>query len=210
MAASSGVAGQTATFATLTQGMEGADVLNMQEYLQDLGYYAGALDGTFGASTYVALRAFQANNNLPVTGVADHSTLALLYSGDGVPAQTYSVGASTSRETLRRDDEGADVQALQSRLYELGYYTGNMDGQYGASTAAAVSDFQRANGLSVDGTAGPDTQQALYAANVVAARAKQHGGFADHGDQPHARAGGAERHRRDSGEPVRRRRGGVV
>lgn len=169
VAASSGVAGQTATFATLTQGMEGADVLNMQEYLQDLGYYAGALDGTFGASTYVALRAFQANNNLPVTGVADHNTLALLYSGDGVPAQTYSVGASTSRETLRRDDEGADVQALQSRLYELGYYTGNMDGQYGASTAAAVSDFQRANGLSVDGTAGPDTQQALYAANVVAA-----------------------------------------
>ena len=55
------------------------------------------------------------------------------------------------------------VYALQLALKTLGYYSDSLDGSYGKGTEKAVYKFQRANGLSKDGDAGPLTQQALFA-----------------------------------------------
>ncbi|MBE5778020.1 MAG: hypothetical protein E7331_01665 [Clostridiales bacterium] len=55
------------------------------------------------------------------------------------------------------------VYGLQLALQSLGYYKDNLDGNYGQATDDAVYKFQRANGLSKDGDAGPITQAALYA-----------------------------------------------
>ncbi|MBE5814002.1 MAG: hypothetical protein E7320_02185 [Clostridiales bacterium] len=55
------------------------------------------------------------------------------------------------------------VYALQLALQKLGYYSGNLDGDYGQKTDDAVYNFQKANKLSRDGDAGPITQTALYA-----------------------------------------------
>lgn len=54
------------------------------------------------------------------------------------------------------------VYALQLALQSLGFYKDNLDGNYGQATDDAVYKFQRANGLSKDGDAGPLTQAALY------------------------------------------------
>ncbi|MDR0928848.1 MAG: peptidoglycan-binding protein [Oscillospiraceae bacterium] len=140
----------------------------MQEYLADLGYYAGAQDGSFGASSFVALQNFQLRNGLTADGIAGQATLALLYSGDGVPAEGFGQ-QTAARETLKSGDEGQDVFDLQLRLQTLGYYTGTADGRYGTGTENAVRAFQAANRLSVDGKAGAATLAALYSANVVAA-----------------------------------------
>jgi hypothetical protein len=43
------------------------------------------------------------------------------------------------------------------------YYDGAIDGDYGSGTTKAVRAFQKDNALSVDGSAGPDTRDALYA-----------------------------------------------
>lgn len=51
---------------------------------------------------------------------------------------------------------------IQRRLLELGYAPGPIDGILGARSIAAVKSFQRANGLSVDGIAGPITRAALF------------------------------------------------
>lgn len=57
---------------------------------------------------------------------------------------------------------GPDVQALQQRLTQLGYYRGPIDGDYGTSTEEAVFAFQSAQRLEyVDGIAGPETLNAL-------------------------------------------------
>ena len=56
------------------------------------------------------------------------------------------------------------VLALQRRLAEAGFTPGPVDGRYGPLTVAAVERFQRANGLTVDGIAGPHTLDALRAA----------------------------------------------
>ena len=42
-----------------------------------------------------------------------------------------------------------------------GYYNGNIDGIYGSQTQEAVRYFQRKNGLTVDGIAGPKTLAAM-------------------------------------------------
>ena len=44
---------------------------------------------------------------------------------------------------------------------ELGYFTSKIDGIYGEKTKAAVTRFQRDNGLTADGIAGTKTLSAL-------------------------------------------------
>ena len=72
----------------------------------------------------------------------------------------------------REDDKmnGEPVERLQRRLLELGYQLPiyGADGWFGAETDAAVREFQRRNGLVVDGNAGPITWACLK--NSSAAR----------------------------------------
>ena len=65
--------------------------------------------------------------------------------------------------TLKKGMQGEDVRALQDLLIGLGYDLGpkGADGIFGAMTEAAVSEFQKKNGLTVDGIAGPDTIKKL-------------------------------------------------
>lgn len=76
---------------------------------------------------------------------------------------TYE-GGTIPMETLRRGSRGEDVRELQEHLTALGYECGTPDGIYGAKTEAAVSAFQAAEGLNVDGIAGPMTRERLEAA----------------------------------------------
>lgn len=56
---------------------------------------------------------------------------------------------------------GSEVTQIQTKLKRWGYYTGNIDGIYGTKTVEAVKYFQRKNGLTVDGIAGPATLKAM-------------------------------------------------
>lgn len=84
-------------------------------------------------------------------------------------AQTYvrnNLWTSTAFTTLKRElnlTGEIRVYALQLALKTLGYYSDSLDGSYGKGTEKAVYKFQRANGLTKDGDAGPLTQQALFA-----------------------------------------------
>jgi N-acetylmuramoyl-L-alanine amidase len=56
---------------------------------------------------------------------------------------------------------GDDIAALQSRLTEMGFDCGRVDGIYGTRTELAVKDFQKSVGATVDGRCGPATIIAL-------------------------------------------------
>jgi N-acetylmuramoyl-L-alanine amidase len=56
---------------------------------------------------------------------------------------------------------GDDIAALQSRLTEMGFDCGRVDGIYGRRTESAVKDFQKSVGATVDGKCGPATIIAL-------------------------------------------------
>ena len=50
----------------------------VQERLKAEGVYAGPVDGEMNAQTEAALRAYQAKQNIPVSGAADEATLKQL------------------------------------------------------------------------------------------------------------------------------------
>lgn len=56
-----------------------------------------------------------------------------------------------------------DIKAAQSTLAQLGYYGSVIDGDAGPAMQSAVMAFQKVNGLSADGTVGPQTLSALKA-----------------------------------------------
>lgn len=72
---------------------------------------------------------------------------------------------------------GQEVVNIQSRLSNWGYYDGAVDGIYGYRTFTAVKEFQRKNGLKVDGIAGSQTLAALgLPAGTAPNRGGQSGG----------------------------------
>lgn len=65
-------------------------------------------------------------------------------------------------ETLSKyGSRGNEVTQIQTKLKRWGYYNGNVDGIYGTQTLNAVKYFQRKNGLTQDGIAGPATLKAM-------------------------------------------------
>ena len=79
-----------------------------------------------------------------------------------VMAVTPDPLAPTPEPVLRTGSMGEEVKTLQGRLHDLGYYTDEIDGQFGAGTKAAVIDFQQANGLAADGMVGAETKAVLF------------------------------------------------
>ncbi len=63
--------------------------------------------------------------------------------------------------TLYWGSSGPDVRKVQAQLNRWGYYNGPIDGYYSGRTFRAVKEFQRKNGLLVDGVVGPQTWAAL-------------------------------------------------
>ncbi|MBR5258008.1 MAG: peptidoglycan-binding protein [Clostridia bacterium] len=64
--------------------------------------------------------------------------------------------------SLQKGSKGDEVTKLQTRLSDLGYLTGKIDGEYGNQTKTAVQKFQEKAGLKADGIAGVETQALLY------------------------------------------------
>ena len=64
-------------------------------------------------------------------------------------------------ETVYWGSRGETVRQVQTKLKQWGYYSGSVDGVFGQSTYEAVMWFQRANGLTADGTVGGATLAAL-------------------------------------------------
>ena len=86
-----------------------------------------------------------------------------------VPTTTTTEPAAADG-TLELGESGPEVQALQQRLSDRGFWLGTPDGTYGQLTRQAVMAFQKAHGLSRDGVAGPATLAALDTAGPVAPR----------------------------------------
>jgi peptidoglycan hydrolase-like protein with peptidoglycan-binding domain/Tfp pilus assembly protein PilF len=107
------------------------------------GAVAGSVSGSHAASP--TKHSSQHSSRVP------HAGVVMLALGSG-----YS--------TVNGD---AGVRALQRRLADAGFALGPIDGRYGPRTERAVSAFQAASGLGVDGIAGPLTLAALGKRSTV-------------------------------------------
>jgi len=153
---------------TLSLGMTGNDVYALQERLIELRYLSGVADGVFGEETQQALIEYQKNNNIKADGQAGAATLRKIAGSSKAATRTTPTPMPSGRG-LREGDSGEAVYLLQARLFELGYFTGRIDGRYSEETTQAVKAFQAANNLAADGIAGRGTQNALESGRAVPA-----------------------------------------
>jgi len=101
------------------------------------------------------IRSFQQARGLHVTGELNDATIRAL------DESRWKLGDRSlylQNSPLMRGD---DVAALQSRLTEMGFNSGRVDGIFGEATESAVKEFQKSVGVKVDGKCGPATIIAL-------------------------------------------------
>ncbi len=159
----------------LSYNDQGEDVRQLQERLAELGYYSSKVSDRFLDNTRAAVSQVQADFGLEVTGAADVWTLQLIYSDITKPTPTPIPAfameeVQTFKRTLSYGSTGPDVQKVQQRLMDLGYFTYHKTTTgYYKQTQQAVIDFQAMNGLIVTGEVDEKTWNALFNDDSVVA-----------------------------------------
>ena len=134
----------------LTYGEKSDVVLACQQRLFDLGYMTSTPDGTYGDDTYYAVKNFQGKNALVVDGFLGPSTKDVLMSPN---ALHNGLGLGDSNEQVVRVQKLLVKYSYLSPKYATGYF--------GEITQKAVKNFQKQNGLKVDGMVGAQTLAVL-------------------------------------------------
>ena len=138
----------------LGSGSTGAEVLDLQYRLSDLGYYDGEFDGKYSTSVVMAVKQVQKDLGLAQNGISTQELLEVIYS-DAAPVSAGEV-------ELREGKSGPVVRKFQEALSALGLYDGAIDSIYDLDVAEAVERFQLLGGYVVDGVASPELQRAVY------------------------------------------------
>lgn len=114
----------------LKNGSEGDTVKQLQQRLQELGYYSGSIDGQFGNGTKNAVMTFQRQHGLDDDGVVGTDTNSMLYSQAAQPCasptptmtpmptvtpDTRPVAAVDAKPYIRADG----LPLLVNKLYPL-------------------------------------------------------------------------------------------
>jgi peptidoglycan hydrolase-like protein with peptidoglycan-binding domain len=136
-----------------------ATLRHAQRLLQAEGYYTGSIDGIDGPATQSALRNFQRDYGLRVTGRLTPRTLSTL--GVTPPSGQSSLQGPEYMQMRAT----ATIRDAQRLLRSDGYYSGPVDGVDGPGTHAAIRRFQRDNGLAVTGRLTPRTLSTLGVPN---------------------------------------------
>ena len=73
----------------------------------------------------------------------------------------FSFQTETEEVLSKMGSRGSEVRTIQTKLKNWGYFFDKVDGIYGEKTRDAVIWFQKKNGLTADGIAGPATLKAM-------------------------------------------------
>ncbi|MEG4283266.1 peptidoglycan-binding protein [Microcoleus sp. A006_D1] len=158
-------------------GDTGATVDLIQRQLKALGYFEGGVDGKFRERTLYAVTRFQQDYNLVSDGCADTATLTAIDAQMRAAQITLFPGEndqqSNAGDFLELGDRGPEVEFVQRRLQQLGYYRSQIHGWFDRPTQAALIRFQRDSGLFGTGRVDRSTRSALRQGNKQAAQAQQ-------------------------------------
>jgi N-acetylmuramoyl-L-alanine amidase len=102
-----------------------------------------------------AVRSFQQSRGLSVDGIVGAGTARAL------DEARRSLGDRLLYHSISHPFTGDDVLELQSRLADMGFDVGRVDGIFGDRTEDALREFQRNRDLTADGTCGPVTLREL-------------------------------------------------
>jgi cell wall-associated NlpC family hydrolase len=142
---------QVSNYTILKENDNYPTVQQLQARLVELGYLDSDEPTTvYNAATTAAVSLFQRTLNVSMDGVATSELQECLFSADAMPYE------------IKLDDSGSDVESMQSRLNELGYYDGKINGYFGVATEDALRAFQTKNNVAVDGIFNVSDRDLLY------------------------------------------------
>ena len=143
----------------LTVGVINSVVKDLQQRLMQLGYMEDDEPTTYyGDATSKAVQYFQRQTGRKMDGITGVDTWDALMA-ENAPHYAAKLGF-----------QGDDITKIQYRLYNLGYLTesGQINGNFDATTETAVKKLQEVNHLTIDGTVGASTYDLLYSDDVKA------------------------------------------
>ncbi|OFW46773.1 MAG: hypothetical protein A2163_06385 [Actinobacteria bacterium RBG_13_35_12] len=140
----------------IRRNSSGGKVTDLQRRLKLLGYNLGVtdIDGIFGIETENAVRKFQQDRGLLVTGIIDQETWQELVDAG------YKIG-ERMLYLKYPPFRGDDVRILQLWLKTLGFYSYNENGIFCDRTHKALVEFQKDMNIADDGIVGEETIQNL-------------------------------------------------
>ena len=152
------------------------------------------------AVTEISPKTYYVQNNGAKVADASGKEIGTLSAGTAVTVDAYtdtlarvSANGSTGfmlktdltdtkpAQTLQYGDKGEAVEKVQSRLLELGYFTGSVGGNYLDLTKSAVAAFQSAAKLNVTGIVDAQTLAKMFADDAPKAPRKDDSGSASTG-----------------------------
>ena len=152
-------------------GDRGATVDLIQRQLKALGYFEGGVDGKFRERTLYAVTRFQQDYNLVSDGCADTATLTAI-DAQMRAAQITSLPEENDQQShgdfIELGDRGPEVEFVQRRLQQLGYYRSQIHGWFDQPTQIALIRFQKDRGLFGTGRVDRSTKSALRQDNKQA------------------------------------------
>lgn len=118
-------------------------VKELEEKLQKLGYMSSWIDTYFGTATIGAVKEFQKDYNLNITGIVDEITYNKI---------NKILKEKNEFSELKYEDVGIRVKELEENLAKLGYDLGKWkDNYYGTATVKVIKQFQEENRLKITG-----------------------------------------------------------
>lgn len=113
-------------------GSQGQAVKDLQVLLNQTVAAKLTVDGIFGAKTEDAVKTTQSIFFLEIDGIVGAKTWTVLRTNEPI-----------EMPVLKRGSKGDLVRRVQAVLKVASLYTGNLDGEFGALTEAAVKTFQK-------------------------------------------------------------------
>jgi len=150
------------SYVKLQKNDTGAWVTALQNRLKELGYFNGSVDGVFGNGTVSAVKLFEQAYGKTPTGIATVALQKTLYADSAKPYAKPTPTPEPEYIELKQGDKGLRVMALQNRLMDLGYFSGDVDGNYNSSTVKSIKLFEQAYGKTPTGVATVSLQKTLF------------------------------------------------
>ena len=141
------------------------DARTIQTRLAELGFYQGPIDGIWGRGSGKALMAFKEKNSLGSSDKWNEEVQMFLFretSQADQPPLDPTQKLISSGLVLLNPSVPEDTKKIQTRLAELGLYSGAIDGIWGKGSQAGLKSFKKRQSLKNPDKWDKETQLLLF------------------------------------------------
>jgi peptidoglycan hydrolase-like protein with peptidoglycan-binding domain len=134
----------------LAPGDHGRQVRALQARLAQLAWFTPPITGRYDKVTRGAVAGFQHKRGLRATGTVDQRTWRRLTAMTRQPTGDELFNRA-GPALFKQGDHNRSVREIQARLRQIGWFSGDVTGRYGAVTTQAVRGFQAKRHIPITG-----------------------------------------------------------